>query len=130
MPAGDIGEEASLPGSGRSPGGGDDSHLQYSHLENPKDRGAWWATVHRAAKSEKSQARPRTHRHTYSVTQHLMESRLRNVFTLFHRIPGAAQVGKLQPWERKIQGSPGCLTRQSPCCSTAWPTLLTSQYPE
>ena len=52
LPAGDIGEEGSIPGSGRSPAGGDDSHLQYSHLENLKDRGAWWATVHRLAKSQ------------------------------------------------------------------------------
>ena len=36
----------STPGSGRSPGGGNGSTLQYSCLENPMDRGAWWATVH------------------------------------------------------------------------------------
>ena len=35
----------SVPGSGRSPGGGHGSPLQYSCLENPTDRGAWWATV-------------------------------------------------------------------------------------
>ena len=39
----------SIPGSGRSPEGGHGSPLQYSCLENPIDRGAWWATVHRAA---------------------------------------------------------------------------------
>ena len=39
------------PGSGRSPGGGHNSPLHYSCLENPMDRGAWWATVHRVAKS-------------------------------------------------------------------------------
>ena len=38
-------------GSGRSPGGGPGNPLQYSCLENPKDRGAWRATVHRVAKS-------------------------------------------------------------------------------
>ena len=41
----------SIPGSGRSPGVGDGSPLQYSRLENPMDRRAWWATVHGAAKS-------------------------------------------------------------------------------
>ena len=46
--AGDLG---SIPGSGRSPGEGNGNPLQYSHLENPMDRGAWWATVHGAAKS-------------------------------------------------------------------------------
>ena len=37
--------------SGRSPGEGNGNPLQYSCLENPKDRGAWWATVHEVAKS-------------------------------------------------------------------------------
>ena len=37
-------------GLGRSPGGGHGSPLQCSCLENPMDRGAWWATIHRVAK--------------------------------------------------------------------------------
>ena len=37
---------------GRSPGGGHGNPLQYSCLENPMDRGAWWSTVHRVAKSQ------------------------------------------------------------------------------
>ena len=49
--AGDIRDGVSIPGSGRSPGKGHGNPLQYSCLENPKDRGAWWATVHRVAKS-------------------------------------------------------------------------------
>ena len=40
-----------IPGSGRSPGEGNGNPLQYSCLENPTDRGAWWATVCRAARS-------------------------------------------------------------------------------
>ena len=40
-----------IPGLGRSPGGGHGNPLQYSCLENPMDRGASWATVHRAAES-------------------------------------------------------------------------------
>ena len=40
-----------IPGSGRSPAGGNGNPLQYSCMENPMDRGAWQATVHRAAKS-------------------------------------------------------------------------------
>ena len=43
---------SSIPGSGRSPGVGHGNPLQYSCLENPMDRGAWWATVHRVAKSQ------------------------------------------------------------------------------
>ena len=47
--AGDIRDVGSLPGSGRSPGEGHSNPLQYSCLENPTDRGAWWATVHGVA---------------------------------------------------------------------------------
>ena len=49
--AGDTGDVGMIPGSGRSPGGGNGNPLQYSYLENPMDRGAWWATVHGVAKS-------------------------------------------------------------------------------
>ena len=47
--AGDMG---SIPGLGRSPGGGHSNALQYSCLENPMDRVAWGATVHRVARSQ------------------------------------------------------------------------------
>ena len=47
----DTGDWGSIPESGRSPGGGNGNPLQYSCLENPMDRGAWWATVYRIAKS-------------------------------------------------------------------------------
>ena len=49
--AGDIRDTGSIPGVGRSPGGGHSNALQYSCLENPMDRGTWQATVHGAAKS-------------------------------------------------------------------------------
>jgi len=49
--AGDVRDAGSIPGSGRSPGGGHGSLLQYSCLENPMDRGAWWATVHEVTKN-------------------------------------------------------------------------------
>ena len=47
--AGDAGDAGSIPGSGRSPGGGNGNSLQYSCLENPTDRGIWRAIVHRVA---------------------------------------------------------------------------------
>ena len=47
-----AGDTGSIPGSGRSPGGGHGNPLQYSCLENPMDRGAWWATVHWVAKCQ------------------------------------------------------------------------------
>ena len=43
-------DAGSIHGSGRSPGVGNVNLLQYSCLENPLDRGAWWATVHGVAK--------------------------------------------------------------------------------
>ena len=49
--AGDTGDVGSIPGSGRSPGGGNGNPLQYSCLENPMDGGAWRAAVHGVAKS-------------------------------------------------------------------------------
>ena len=47
-----MGDLGSIPGLGRSPGGGHGNPLQYSCLENPMDRGAWWATVHGVEKSQ------------------------------------------------------------------------------
>ena len=48
--AGDLRDVGLIPELGRSPGGGHENPLQYSCLENPMDRGAWWATVHRVTK--------------------------------------------------------------------------------
>ena len=50
--AGAMGDEGSIPGSGRSPGAGNGKPLQYSCLESPMDREAWWATVHRIKESD------------------------------------------------------------------------------
>ena len=52
--AGDIKDVGLIPGSERYPGGGPGNPLQYSCLENPTDRGAWWAAVHRVMQSEKN----------------------------------------------------------------------------
>ena len=49
--AGDIRDVGLIPRSGRSPGRGHGNPLQHSCLENPMDRGAWWAMVHRLLKS-------------------------------------------------------------------------------
>ena len=63
FPCGSVGRESScnagdlpgsIPGSGRSLGEGKGNPLQYSCLESPMDRGAWRATVHGVAKSQKS----------------------------------------------------------------------------
>ena len=49
--AGDAPDVGLIPGSGRSPGGKHGNPLQYSCLENPMDRGAWWVPVHGVAES-------------------------------------------------------------------------------
>ena len=49
--AGDLRDVGLIPGSGRSPGEGHGNPLQYSCLENPKDRGVWWAAIHGVAES-------------------------------------------------------------------------------
>jgi len=48
----DIRDLGSIPGLERSPGEGNGHPLQYSCLENPMDRGVWWTSVHRVAKSQ------------------------------------------------------------------------------
>ena len=47
-----VGDLGSVPGLGRFPGGGHGNFLQYSFLENPVDRGVWWATVHGVTKTQ------------------------------------------------------------------------------
>ena len=60
LPGGSVGKESAcnagdtglVPGLGRSPGGGHGNPLQYFCLENPMNRGAWWATVQAATKEQ------------------------------------------------------------------------------
>ena len=56
--AGDMRDAGMIPESGRSPGGGHAYPLQYSCLENPMNRGAWWTAVHGVAKSWTRLKRP------------------------------------------------------------------------
>ena len=66
-------DAVSIPGSGRSPGGGNGNPLQYSCLENSTDRGAWWATVHGVAKSQALTEHTRTHINIYLEKGVLMD---------------------------------------------------------
>ena len=65
---GDKRDAGSIPELKRSPGGGNGKPLQYSCLENPRDRGAWWATVHRAANS--CTRLKQVSMHTHTGTEH------------------------------------------------------------
>ena len=63
--AGDIRDAGLIPGSERSPGGRHGNPLQYSCLENPMDRGAWWATLHRVAESQTQLKQVSMHAHMH-----------------------------------------------------------------
>ena len=70
--AGDIRDTGSIPGSGRSTTVENGNPLQYSCLENPKDRGVWQATLHRVAKSwtQLKQLSTRVHYIKYPMINH------------------------------------------------------------
>ena len=86
----DSGDVCSVPGSGRSPRGGNGNPLQYSCLENPMDRGAWWAIIHGVAKS-----RTRLSMHTSRSPLVLKGTSLESVLQ--------ANV-KVGTWPRPLQG--------------------------
>ena len=65
--AGDLREAGSIPGLGRSPGGGHSSPLHYSCLEDPMDRGACWAAAHRVSKSQTRLKHLSAHTHTFKT---------------------------------------------------------------
>ena len=72
--AGVAGDAGLILGSGRSLGGSYDNPPQYSWLENPMDRGTWWAAVHRVAKSRRRLKWLSMHKntHTHTHTQYFL----------------------------------------------------------
>ena len=70
----DAGDVSSIPGSGRSPRGGNGNPLQNSCLENSMDRGAWWAAVHGVTKSQtlKSHYWAYTEKAIIPTTRHIL----------------------------------------------------------
>ena len=82
--AGDLRHTGSIPGSGRSPGGRHGTPLQYSHLENLMDRGAWWAMVHSVAKSWTQLKWLSTHTRGDFLTIQLSVRTKLNTVNMFH----------------------------------------------
>ena len=71
-PPDNAGDTGSIPGLGRSSGGGNGNPLQYSCLKNPTDRGAWLATVHRVAKSQTRLKQLSRHTHALLKCFHML----------------------------------------------------------
>ena len=88
--AGNARYVGSIPGSGRAPGEGHGNPLQYSCLENPMDRGAWWVTVQGATKSW-TQLRARVHTHTHT---HTLKLQLRQTIMTIRQ----QQLSSFQKW--------------------------------
>ena len=65
--AGDLRDAGSIPGPGRSPGGGNGNSVKYSCLENPMDRGAWKDMVHRVTKSQTQRKQLGMHVHMHAL---------------------------------------------------------------
>ena len=86
-----AGDPGLIPGSGRSPGEGNGTPLQYSRLEKPMDGGAWWAAVHGVAKS-----RTRLSDFTFTFHFHALEKEMAtHSNVLAWRIPGTGDPGGL-----------------------------------
>ena len=91
-----VGDLSSIPWLGRSPGGGNGTPLQFSCLENPMDRGAWWASVHGVAKS-----RTRLNDFTFTFHFHALEKEMAtHSSVLAWRVPGAGELVGCRLWGR------------------------------
>ena len=109
-PPANAGEVGSIPGSGRSPGGGHGNPLQYSCLENPMDRGVWWATDHGVAEGCRLKWLS-SHVHSYRLHSRLSK--------------GKSWVGR-RTFTRKVEtrrsGGPAVTTKI--CCHELWTSQL------
>ena len=113
--AGDAGDVDSIPGTGRSLGGGNGNPLLYSCLENPMGRGAWWATVHGVTKIQ-----ARLSKHALPIY-----SKLGTVLRAIHPNPGSCVTGEenmVRSCEPDLQSS--MVSNSGPTCSPCAPWFL------
>ena len=87
-----------IPGSGRSPGEGNGNPLQYSYLENPKDRGVWQVTIHRVTKSRTLLERQHRRGNLSKERQHQLRTEL-DTQSSFVSTFQAAETSKMLQWE-------------------------------
>ena len=113
--AGDVKDMASIPGSGRFPGGGHGNPLQHSSLKNPMDRRAWWVTVHNVAKSRTQLKQRNIHKHIINILYEEPEIKL----------PTSNGSSKKQESSRKTSIS-ALLTMQKPL--TVWITINCGKF--
>jgi len=83
----DLRDAGSVPGLWRYPGGGDGNPLQYSCLENPIDRRAWWATVHRIAKSWEQPKQLSMHTHSVYMSTLLSQESIHSICSRVSNFP-------------------------------------------
>ena len=110
--AGDLRDTGSFPGWGRSPAQGHGNALQYSCLENPVDRGAWPAMVHRVAKSRTQLKQLSTGQHTPRTVSGLpWWLRQQRICVQCRRLRFSLWDGKI-PWRRDWLTTPAFLPRE------------------
>ena len=90
--AGDGGRHKFIPGSGRSPGGGCGNPLQYSCLENPMEREAWWTIAHRVTKSQTRVKKWNTHSRTHTRQGYILPFCLFNLHAEFSTVQSLSHV--------------------------------------
>ena len=105
----DARDVGSVPGLGRYPGGGNGNSLQYC-LENSKDRGTWWATVHGPQRVRHDWATEHAHRHTVRVMSRICWDLIKNqVLSPPCLLPAALSLQRSHHWN--FQSQKGCHDR-------------------
>ena len=92
-----------IPVSGRFPGGGHSNPLQYSCLENPMDRRAWWATVHGVAKSQTQLSKKHNILHILLYIHYINNIKsIIQILQYYHIIKQPPKFNIHRPWEYAV----------------------------